>query len=159
MLRIMKKKSKLIVGISCIPFFLSMIAVLGSADGTQDCLFCHHPEMIYGLDAMVYNGGLLIIIFYPIYVFSCILIFRELYKIKYKNIKKSILCLITGLVSLIFSIILVFCVMFMLNYPFKSAFQSVCIYHPFILMCNIASFIYLIRFLYYYFKEKRDKLN
>ena len=136
-------------------FFLSFIAVLESADGTQSCLLCHHPEMIYGIDAMIYNGGLLVIVFYPIYVISFVLIFREFYKMKCDTIKKYILSLITGSISFVFSLLLVLCGIIMFHFSVWSAFEVVCFYHPFILLCNIVSFIYLIRSLYIYLKENK----
>ena len=132
-----------------------MIAVLGSSDGTLDCIYCRHPEMIYGVDAMIYKGGFLITIFYPIYVFFFVLFLREIYKIKCKNVRKSFLCLITGSISFIFSILFVFCKVFISHSSFKSSFLFVFPYHPFILLCNVISFIYLIRFIFLYFKEKK----
>ena len=153
----MSKKNKIILFLASIPPFTFLIAVLGSVDGVYDCFFCHHPVMIYGVDAMIYKGGLLIILFYPIYVLSFVLIFKEVYKIRCKNIKKSILCLITGSVSLIFSILFVFCKVFVFDSSLKSSFFDVCIYHPFILLCNIVSFIYLIRFVFLRFCESRTR--
>lgn len=85
----MNKKSKIILILSSIPPFTFLIAVLGSSDGVFDCIYCRHPEMIYGVDAMIYKGGFLITIFYPIYVFSFVLFLREIYEIKCKNVRKS----------------------------------------------------------------------
>lgn len=156
----MKKSSKIVLGIASIPLLISFLIVISaSSSGTQDCIFCHHQQIIYGLEATIYTGGLLIIFFYPIYVISLILIFRELYKIKvrYKDIKKYVLYLISGSISIIFSLLLVLATIFIIKVNIVTAFLTVCIFHPFILISNIISIIYIFKFTIEYHKYKKIK--
>ena len=156
----MKKSSKIVLGIASIPLLISFLIVISaSSSGSQDCIFCHHQQIIYGLEATIYTGGLIIIVFYPIYVISLILIFRELYKIKvrYKDIKKYVLYLISGSISIIFSLLLVLATIFIIKVNIVTAFLTVCIFHPFILISNIISIIYIFKFIIEYHKYKKIK--
>ncbi|MDO4995972.1 MAG: hypothetical protein Q4E69_02215 [Bacilli bacterium] len=146
----MKKSSKIVLGIASIPLLISFLIVISaSSSGTQECIFCHHPQIIYGLEATISTGGLLIIVFYPIYVLSLILIFKELYKIKvrYKDIKKYFLYLISGSISIVFSLLLVLATIFIIKVNIVTAFLIVCIFHPFILISNIISIVYIIKYI------------
>lgn len=158
----MKKSSKIVLGIASIPLLISLLIIISaSTNGTPDCSLCHHPQLIYGLEATIRTGELLIVIFYPIYTLSFILIFRELYKIKlqYKDVKKYILYLITGSISIAFSLLLVLATIFVLKVKIVTAFLVVCVFHPFILISNIISIVYIIKYIIEYRKCKIIEVN